>query len=88
MSAQVPIGMQVRINAFSGVSVATSSVIEVWVSNNPYGSWVQVLSETVPQVPASTYTFKAPTGGFRCIAVRGYNNSGYSDLYVDGAETV
>ena len=64
MSAQVPIGMQVRINAFSVVSVATSSVIEVWVSNNPYGSWVQVLSETVPQVPASTYTFKAPTEVF------------------------
>ena len=64
MSAQVPIGTQVRVKAFLGGYVATSSVIEVWVSNNSYGSWVQVLSETVPQVPASTYTFKAPTEVF------------------------
>jgi hypothetical protein len=87
MSAQVPMGAQVRVRAFSGGSVADTSVMEVYVSNNPNGSWVQVLSEIVPEVPASTYTFNAPTGGFRYIAVRGYNNSGYSDLYVDGAES-
>jgi hypothetical protein len=88
MSAQVSIGTKVCVKAFSGGNVADTSVMEVYVSNNPYGSWVQVLSVTVPKVPVSSYYFNAPTGGFKYISVRGHNNSNYSDLYVDGAETV
>ncbi|MDR0373144.1 MAG: hypothetical protein LBI79_06265 [Nitrososphaerota archaeon] len=87
MSAHVPAGSSVRVKAFSGGSVANTSIMEVFVSNSSGGSWVQVLNVTVPQVPVSTYTFNAPTGGFQYIAVRGHNNSNYSDLYVDGAES-
>jgi hypothetical protein len=35
-------GAQVRVRAFSGESVADASLMEVYVSNNPNGSWVQV----------------------------------------------